>query len=165
MLIAAKIFLENFLIDDRCYQVFPQLKHNFLTSFCQLKYCGFELSSLIWKLYLQMDMLFWEIYSEIFSCMICMSLFSHNNHKWKLFVLSCYLTRAINTEQSTIQRSFCNTWWSNTHSVIGSLLKESSSVCWAHPWYVQTRNSEKLRAHLISLHNEHLILWTCLKPK
>jgi hypothetical protein len=35
---------------------------------------------------------------------------SHTSHK--------------DTEQSTIQRSFCNTWWCNTDSVIASLLNE-----------------------------------------
>jgi hypothetical protein len=42
-------------------------------------------------LYLQMNMLYQEIYGEIFCCMICMSLFSYNNHKWKLFALNCIL--------------------------------------------------------------------------
>jgi hypothetical protein len=41
--------------------------------------------------------------------------------------------------------------------LIGSLPTESSSVCRAHPRYVPTRHSEKLRARLISLHNERLI--------
>jgi hypothetical protein len=31
--------------------------------------------------YLQMDMPCREIYGEIFFCMICISFFSHNNHK------------------------------------------------------------------------------------
>jgi hypothetical protein len=35
-------------------------------AFCHLKYRGFERSSLIWKLYLQMDMLYPEIDGEIF---------------------------------------------------------------------------------------------------
>jgi hypothetical protein len=57
-------------------QAFPQLKHNFfLTASCQLKYRGFKFSSLIWKCYLQMDMLCSEIYHKIFSWMICMSFF------------------------------------------------------------------------------------------
>jgi hypothetical protein len=54
--IASKTF-EDFLTDDRSHQVFPQLKHDFfLMVFRQLKYCGFKLSSLIWKLYLQHDL-------------------------------------------------------------------------------------------------------------
>jgi hypothetical protein len=81
VLIAAKIFEGNFLINDLCHQVFRQLEHDFfLTDFCELKCHGFELSSLIWKLYFQMDMC-QEINSKIFFNMICMSLFSHNNHK------------------------------------------------------------------------------------
>jgi hypothetical protein len=82
--IAAKIFEVNFLNDDQCPEVISQLEHNFfLMAFRQLKCHGSKISLLIWKLYLQreMDMLFWEIYGEIFSCMICMSLFSHNNRK------------------------------------------------------------------------------------
>jgi hypothetical protein len=62
VLIASKIFKENFVIHDWHHQVFPHLKHNFfLTVFCQLKCCRFERSSLIWKLYLQTDMLCLEI--------------------------------------------------------------------------------------------------------
>jgi hypothetical protein len=46
---------------------FPQLKHDFvLTAFCQLKYRGFEISSLIWKSYLQMGTLWllWKLRQE-----------------------------------------------------------------------------------------------------
>jgi hypothetical protein len=44
----------------------------------QLKYRGFELSSLMWKFYVQMDMLFQEIQGNIFSCTI-FTTFSLNN--------------------------------------------------------------------------------------
>jgi hypothetical protein len=53
---------------------FSSVEHNlFLGAFCELKLLEFELYSLIWKLYLwmEMGMLFWEIYGEIVSCMIC----------------------------------------------------------------------------------------------
>jgi hypothetical protein len=38
---------------------------------------------------MELEMLFQEIYSDTFSYMAFMSLFSLNNHKWKLFVLKC----------------------------------------------------------------------------
>jgi hypothetical protein len=49
--IAAKNFEENFLIVDQGLQVISLLQHSFfLMASCQLKLCGFKLSSLIWKL-------------------------------------------------------------------------------------------------------------------
>jgi hypothetical protein len=36
VLIAAKIFQENFLIDDQCHQVFPQLKQFLFNGFLTL---------------------------------------------------------------------------------------------------------------------------------
>jgi hypothetical protein len=50
-----------------CIKFLPQLQHDFLLmAFCQLSYRGFELSLLIWKLYLPMNVLSREIYGEIF---------------------------------------------------------------------------------------------------
>jgi hypothetical protein len=37
VLLAAKIFEKNFLIDDLCHQVFPQLKQFLLMVFCQFR--------------------------------------------------------------------------------------------------------------------------------
>jgi hypothetical protein len=52
---------------------FSSVKIRFPFNGCRFKYRGFELPSIIWKLYLQMGMLCREIYGDIFSCTICMS--------------------------------------------------------------------------------------------
>jgi hypothetical protein len=107
-------------------------------------------------LYLQIDMLFREIYGEIFSCMICVILFHIIINENSLFQIISHMSHK-DTEQSTMQRSFCNTLWCSTDSVIRSLPNESSSVCQVHPRYV-------LHAHLIILHDEHPIYITvCLQ--
>jgi hypothetical protein len=87
----------------------------------QLKYRGFELSSLIWKL---------------------------------------YLTQAIKTQNRALYKeAFVTPGGATlTESVIRSLLNESSSVFLVHPRYMVTGHSEELCAHLISLHNERLVL-------
>jgi hypothetical protein len=122
---------------------FSSVKTRFLTAFFQLKYRGFELSWLIWKLYLQMNILFRKIYDKIFSCTICMSLFSHNNHKWKLSVLNFIShTSHKDREQGTIQWSFCNIDWLTgpviSEWIIFSLPRNSKmfaeTTYWKTPW-------------------------------
>jgi hypothetical protein len=147
VLIITKIFEDNFQIDDRCHQIFPQLKHNFfLTAFCPLKYRGFELSSLIWKSYLHMDMLFRKIYGKIFSCTICMSFLSpHNSYKWKL-CSKLYLTWAIKTQNRALLIYKCCV--TLTGSLIRWFLNEWPSVCRALPQCVRGPRTEKLRGRL-----------------
>jgi long-subunit acyl-CoA synthetase (AMP-forming) len=82
---------------------FSSVETRFIFNGSQLKCHGFKLSSLIWQLYLLVDMC-QEIYNEIFSCMICVGLFSHNNHKWKLFVLNCISQHLEHTSIANILR-------------------------------------------------------------
>jgi hypothetical protein len=86
VVIAAEIFEKNFLIDDWCYQIKTRFLFN---SFLSIKLLLVRTSFNNLEIVSPYEHVLGKLTAKFFSCTICMSLFSHNNDKWKLFVLNC----------------------------------------------------------------------------